>query len=230
MAFISAADDRLTVLNLFGATSQAAQQRLLTTMTGIIDSADFPGWISSTLFGGVGGPGTANYIQWRSAEDLQNRYHGEKFQKEIVPLFDELATQVRLIQTEVVYTRTHPSVGAIEIGPQNDTLTVIAVMGVQQQDQAELVDLFSQDDEWLEGFPGFRSNSILRATDGSAVVNFAQWESEAAYDHFHTLPEVERPEGVRRMRERARSLLTSHDYNTYRPVHTRSAEPAPAQP
>src|SRR4051812_45781017 len=91
MAFISAQDDTLTVLNLFGAKSAAAQERLLTVMRGIIDSADYPGWISSTLFGGVAEHGTANYIQWRSAEDLRNRYHGEKFQKETVPLFDELS-------------------------------------------------------------------------------------------------------------------------------------------
>ncbi|MDS0135815.1 MULTISPECIES: antibiotic biosynthesis monooxygenase family protein [unclassified Amycolatopsis] len=229
MAFISAEADILTVLNLFGAKSAAAQEKLLTTMRGIIDSADFPGWISSTLFGGTDEPGTANYIQWRSAEDLQNRYHGEKFQKEIVPLFDELATSVRLLQTEVVFTRRRAGLDVIEIGPDHDHLTVLAVMGVAPADQQELVDLFSQEDDWLAGFPGYLSNSILRGTDGTFVVNFAQWESQAAYDVFHTLPEAERPENVRKMRLRARSLLTSHEYHTYRPVHTRSAEPAAAR-
>ncbi|MET0132453.1 MAG: antibiotic biosynthesis monooxygenase family protein [Kibdelosporangium sp.] len=226
MAFISAEDDCLTVLNLFGAKSAAAQERLLTTMRGIIDSADYPGWISSTLFGGVAAHGTANYIQWRSAEDLQNRYHGEKFQRETVPLFNELSTAIRLLQTEVVFIRTHPSSDAVEIGPDRDLLTVIAVMGVAPADQQELVDLFAQTDEWVTRLPGYRSNSILRGTDGTVVVNFAQWDSEADYHAFHTLPEQERPADVQRMRARARSLLTSHEFNTYRPVHTRSADPA----
>jgi heme-degrading monooxygenase HmoA len=226
MAFISADADLLTVLNLFGAKSADAQERLLTTMRGIIDSADFPGWISSTLYGGVAEPGTANYIQWRSAEDLQNRYHGEKFQREIVPLFDELSTQVRLIQTRVVFSRRRPGLEAIEIGPDHDHLTVIAVMGVAPENQDELVDLFSQRDDWLTQFPGYLSNSILRGTDGTVVVNVAQWESEAAYDAFHTLPEPERPQEAQEARRKARALLTSHDFNTYRPVHTRSAAPA----
>lgn len=229
MAFISAEDDHLTVLNLFGAKSAAAQEQLLTVMRGIIDSADFPGWISSTVFGGVAEPATANYIQWRSAEDLQNRYHGEKFQQEIVPLFDELATSVRLLPTKVVFTRRRPGLDAIEIGPEHDHLTVIAIMGVKPEDQPELVDLFSQQDEWLTQFPGYLSNSILRGTDGTFVANVAQWESEAAYDVFHTLPEEERPEDVRKTRLKARSLLTSHEFNTYRPVHTRSAAPAAAR-
>jgi heme-degrading monooxygenase HmoA len=229
MALISAEAGCLTVLNLFGAKSAAAQERLLTTMRGIIDSADFPGWISSTLFGGIAEPGTANYIQWRSAEDLQNRYHGEKFQQEIVPLFDELATSVRLLPAEVVFTRRRAGLDAIEIGPEHDHFTVLAVMGVAPADQQELVGLFSQEDDWLAQFPGYLSNSVLRGTEGTFVVNFAQWESQAAYDVFHTLPEAERPDAVRKMRLRARSLLTSHESNTYRPVHTRSAEPATAR-
>jgi len=227
MAFISADDGRLTVLNLFGAETKAAQERLLVTMRDIIDSADFAGWISSTLFGGEDRPGTANYIQWRSVEDLQNRYHGEKFKHEIVPLFNELATSTRLLQTEVVFTR-HPALDAVEITPARDDYTVIAVMGVDPADQQELVELFTQHDEWLPTVPGYRSNSILRGLDGTFVVNFAQWDSKETYDRFHTLPEDDRPAEVQKMRDRARSLLTSHDYNTYRAVHTRSADAAVA--
>lgn len=225
MAFISADDDLLTVLNLFGAHTRAGQNRLLEVMRGIIDSADFDGWRSSTLFGGVDEPGTANYIQWRSAEDLQKRYHGDKFQNEIVPLFDELATSVRLLQTRVVFSRRHPTLERIEISPERDDYTVLVVMGVEPENQQELVELFAQSDEWVKTVPGYRSNSILQGVDGTFVANFAQWESKETYDAFHLLPEEERPAGVRRMRQRARALLTSRDANTYRCVHTRSAAP-----
>jgi heme-degrading monooxygenase HmoA len=230
VALISVEDDFLTVLNLFDAVSAAAQERLLTVMRGIIDSADYEGWISSTVFGGVAEHGTANYIQWRSAEDLQNRYHCEKFQQETVPLFNELSTKIRLLRTRVAFSRRHPSVDTVEIGPDHDHHTVIAVMGVEPANQQELVELFGQNDDWVTTFPGYRSNSILRGTDGTFVVNFAQWESKESYDTFHTLPEAERPAEVQKMRARARSLLTSHDFNTYRPVHTRSAKPAAARP
>jgi heme-degrading monooxygenase HmoA len=223
MAFISDSDGLLTVLNLFGTDTMAGQQRLLATMREIIDTADFDGWISSTLFGGVDERGTANYIQWRSEQHLENRYEGRKFRHETVPLFNELATSIRLLKTEVVCTRRHPSLPAIEITPARDDYTVIVVMGVEPENQKELVELFAESDEWLTTVPGYRSNSILRGLDQTFVVNLAQWDSKETYDAFHHLPEGERPADVRRMRQRAGALLTAREANTYRVVHTRSA-------
>jgi heme-degrading monooxygenase HmoA len=224
MAFISADDGYLTVLNLFGTQTLDGQERLLATMRDIIDSADYEGWISSTLLGGEDERGTANYIQWRSQEDLENRYAGDKFRHETVPLFNEISTSIRLLKTEVVFTRRHSSLEAIEITPDRDDYTVIVVMGVEPDDQKELVDLFAQVDEWVKTVPGYRSNSILRGLDGTFVVNYAQWASKEDYDAFHHLPEGERPADVQKMRARAGSLLTSRDANTYRVVHTRSAQ------
>ncbi|MEV6823404.1 hypothetical protein [Amycolatopsis sp. NPDC051102] len=183
MAFISAEADILTVLNLFGAKTAVAQEKLLTTMRGSIDSADFPGWISSTLFGGIAEPGTANYIQCRSAEDLQNRYHGEKFQREIVPLFNELATSVRLLQTKVVFTRRRAGLDTIEIGPDHDHFTVLAVMGVAPADQQELVDLFSQEDDWLAGFPGYRHRGLHRGAGHQRLRRSRQLLGESCPSH-----------------------------------------------
>ncbi len=223
MAFISADDGYLTVLNLFGTDSMDGQQRLLATMRDIIDSADYEGWISSTLLGGEDERGTANYIQWRSLEDLENRYQGNRFRHETVPLFNEISTSIRLLKTEVVFTQRHPSLDAIEITPERDDYTVIIVMGVESADQKELVELFAQVDEWVTTVPGYRSNSILRGLDGTFVVNVAQWASKERYDAFHLLPEQERPADVSAMRARARALLTARDANTYRVVHTRSA-------
>jgi heme-degrading monooxygenase HmoA len=224
MAFISADDGYLTVVNLFGTDSADGQRRLLETMKGIIDSADYEGWISSTLLGGSDEHGTANYIQWRSVADLEKRYEGGKFRHETVPLFNEISTSIRLLKTEVAFTRRHPSLEAIEITPERDDYTVIVVMGVEPDDQKELVELFAQVDEWVKTVPGYRSNSILRGLDGTFVVNYAQWDSKELYDAFHSLPEGERPADVRKMRARAKSLLTTRDANTYRVVHTRSAK------
>jgi heme-degrading monooxygenase HmoA len=175
------------------------------------------------LLGGEDEPGTANYIQWRSVEDLENRYAGGKFRHETVPLFNEISTSIRLLKTEVAFTQRHPALDAIEITPERDDYTVIIVMGVEPDDQKELVELFAQVDEWVKTVPGYRSNSILRGLDGTFIVNFAQWESKERYDAFHLLPEEERPADVRKMRARARTLLTARDANTYRVVYTRSA-------
>jgi heme-degrading monooxygenase HmoA len=223
MAFISPDDGYLTVLNLFETGTVDGQDRLLAVMRDIIDNAAYPGWISSTLHGGVDRRGTANYIQWRSLADLEARYAGEKFRHETVPLFNELATSIRLLKSEVVFGQRHPGLADVEISDARDDYTVIIVMDVKPEDQKALVDALAQPDEWVQDMPGYRSHSILRGIDGTFVVNYAQWDSKERYDAFHTMPEEERPAAVQKLRAIARSLLTARSANSYRVVHTRSA-------
>jgi heme-degrading monooxygenase HmoA len=224
MAFISPDDGNLTVLNLFETDTRDGQDRLLAAMREIIDGADFEGWLSSTLHGGEDRRGTANYIQWRSVADLEARYAEGKFRHETVPLFNELATSVKLIQSEVVFAQRHPSLGeSIEIASDRDDYTVIIQMGVRPDDQKELVEILAQPSEWLLSVPGYRSHTILRALDGTAVITYAQWDGKERYDAYHNLPEDERPAHSQRDRETARTLLTSRSSNSYRVVHSRSA-------
>lgn len=226
MAIISADDGYLTVLNLFETDTPEGQERLLEVMREIIDTAAYAGWISSTLHGGQDRLGTANYIQWRSKEDLEERYAGEKFRHETVPLFNKISTSIKLLKTEVVFTQCHPSLGgtAVEISPNRDDYTIIIVLGVAPENQKELVDALAQPDEWVMTVPGYRSHSILRGIDGTFVVNYAQWDGKEVYDTFHNLPENERPVDVQNVRALARSLVTSRESNSYRVVHTRSAK------
>ncbi|WP_335972529.1 MULTISPECIES: antibiotic biosynthesis monooxygenase family protein [Streptomycetaceae] len=223
MPFLSPDDGYLTVLNLFRTETQQGQDRLLDAMRDIIDHADYPGWISSTLHSGQDARGTANYIQWRSLEDLQARYAGEGFKHHTVPLFNELATSIRLLQTEVVATQLHPGLAKAEFSAERDDYTVIVVFDVDPEHQKDLVDTLAEPEEWVRTYPGHRSHTILRGLDGKTVVNYAQWDSKEAYDAFHLLPEEERPASVRRGREHARSLVTGRDANTYTVVHSRSA-------
>ncbi|MCX4870381.1 antibiotic biosynthesis monooxygenase [Streptomyces sp. NBC_00257] len=225
MPLISPDDGHLTVFNLFETDTVPLQENVLDAMRDIIDNADYPGWISSTLHAGVDEPGTVNYIQWRSAADLQARYEGQKFQRRTVPLFHKLARTVRLLKTELAFTQHHPSLdGGIEISPQRDDYTVLIVLDTKPEDQRELLDTLTEPDEWIKTVPGYRSHTYFRGVDGTFVVNYAQWESKELYDAFHTLPEEKRPAGIRNGRNRARSLVTGRQANTYRVTHSRSAK------
>ncbi|MEU9462582.1 antibiotic biosynthesis monooxygenase family protein [Streptomyces sp. NPDC048685] len=225
MPLISPDDGHLTVFNLFETDTVPLQEDVLDAMRDIIDNADYPGWISSTLHAGVDEPGTVNYIQWRSAADLQARYEGQKFQRRTVPLFHKLARTVRLLKTELAFTQHHPSLeGGIEISPQRDDYTVLIVLDTKPEDQRELLDTLTEPDEWIKTVPGYRSHTYFRGVDGTFVVNYAQWESKELYDAFHTLPEEKRPAGIRNGRNRARSLVTGRQANTYRVTHSRSAK------
>ncbi len=223
MATISTDDGYLTVLNVFEAQDPDAQKRLLEVMEEIIDTADYPGWVSSTLHASAGAPGTLNLIQWRSAADLQARYEGERFRHETVPLFQELSTSIRLLRAEAVFSQRRAGLDAVELTPGDDVHTVTIVLDVAPENQDELVTTLSRPDEWVRALPGYRSHTIFRGVDGTFVVNYAQWDSKELYDAFHFLPEEERPQQVREGRARARELVTSLASGSYRVVHTRSA-------
>ncbi|MET7622256.1 antibiotic biosynthesis monooxygenase [Streptomyces sp. NPDC005408] len=229
MPNISTEDQHLTVLNLFTTDAPEKQDKLLAEMRKIVDAATYEGWISSTVHAGQDKPGTANFIQWRSGEDLQARYAGEEFKHRTLPVFGEITTSIRLLQNEIAFTQRHPSIGdTIEISPTRDDLTVIEVFGVAEGDQGDLVDALGPSQDWLLDVPGYRSHSVLRGLaarglEGSFVVVYSQWADKDSYDAFRAVPQSEQSPARQKSQARVESLVTSSDWNTYRVVHTRAA-------
>lgn len=243
MPTISTETDYLTVLNLFGTDSMHKQERLLGAMREIVDTAAYPGWISSTVHSGRDKYGTANFIQWRSAGDLEARYQGEEFRHHTIPLFTEITTSLNLLQTKVAFTFQHSALkGTTEISPERDDYTVIEVLGVASDEQSELISALEQSQEWLPETPGFRSYSVLRGlrargvghgagvtltqagpADYGFVVTYGQWASKESYDAFRTLPVDQYPPARQKLQGRLDTLLTSNESNSYQVVHSRSA-------
>ncbi|MFI9731293.1 antibiotic biosynthesis monooxygenase family protein [Streptomyces sp. NPDC102359] len=229
MPIISTEDNYLTVLNLFTTDTPAHQEQLLAEMGKIVDAAAYEGWISSTVHAGQDSPGTANLIQWRSGEDLQKRYAGEEFKHRTLPVFREITTGIRLLQNEIVHTCTHPALGGrVEVSPDRDDYTVIEVHQVGDADQAELLKLLGEGQDWLVNVPGYRSHSVFKGlqgmfVEGAFAVVYAQWDSKEAYEAFRDLPHGRKPGPRRTNDERIAELATATDTNTYRVVHTRAA-------
>ncbi|MGX6602128.1 antibiotic biosynthesis monooxygenase [Micromonosporaceae bacterium Da 78-11] len=228
MPKIKADGAHLTVLNLFSTDAPEKQDGLLAAMREIVDAAAYPGWISSTVHSGQDKPGTANFIQWRSSEDLEARYAGEEFKHRTLPLFGEMTTSIRLLQNDVAYTHHRPGLGEeTEISPDRDDWTVIEIFGVDPADQNDLVDALGAGQEWLDEMPGYRSHTVLlglraRGLDGSFVVSYSQWDDKESYDAFRNAPQAEHSPAREKADARVGSLATSHDWNTYRVVHTRA--------
>ncbi|MGW7367055.1 antibiotic biosynthesis monooxygenase [Streptomyces sp. NPDC054841] len=229
MPKIAADGKHLTVLNLFSTDAPEKQESLLGAMREIVDSAAFDGWISSTVHSGQDKPGTANFIQWRSTEDLEARYAGEEFKHRTLPLFREITTSIRLLQNEVAFTQQAPALGGVtEISPDRDDYTVIEIYGVAENDQDDLIDALGPSQEWLLEVAGYRTHTVLRGLrarglDGTFVVSYSQWDGKESYDRFRDLPEAERSAARQKTDVRVAALATSHDWNTYRVVHSRSA-------
>jgi hypothetical protein len=241
MPFINPEDGHLTVLNLFKTDTRARVDTLVKEMKAIVDTAAFPGWISSTVHRGEQTPGTANFIQWRGMQDLESRYNDSEFKHHTVPVFREITSFVRLMQTEVELSRRHPALGDVtEVSPDRDDYTVIEILGVDPAEQRALVATQGSAHSWLVDVPGYRSQSVLRGirsrnleggegtlatvgTDNDFVVVYSQWDGKESYDAFRTQAEAEWTSARRGFQDKRNSLTTSADWNSYRAVHTRSA-------
>ncbi|MFF8280735.1 antibiotic biosynthesis monooxygenase family protein [Streptomyces lateritius] len=228
MPKIAADGQHLTVLNLFSTDAPEKQVKLLAAMREIVDSAAYEGWISSTVHAGQDKPGTANFIQWRSTEDLEVRYAGEEFKHRTLPLFGEITTSIRLLQNEIAFTQAKPELGGTEISPDRDDYTAIELFGVAEADQEDLIDALGTSQEWLVDVPGYRTHTVLRGLrargiEGKFVVSYSQWDSKEAYDAFRGAPEAHRSPERQKVDARVAALSTWQDENTYRVVHTRAA-------
>jgi heme-degrading monooxygenase HmoA len=245
MAFINPEDGYLTVINLFKTDTSERVDRLVNEMRAVVDAAAFPGWVSSTVHRGQEKLGTANFIQWRGKQDLESRYGGDEFKHRTVPVFREITTFIRLMQTEVELSQRHPAQGDVtEISPSRADYTVIEILGVEPTDQDDLIAVLGAAHDWLVDVPGYFSQSVLRGirsrgpegsggdltaigTDNDFVAVYAQWDGKKSYDAFRTLAEDKQPAARRKTQDKRNSLTTAADWNTYRVVHTRSA-PQPA--
>lgn len=242
MPFINPEDGYLTVVNMFKTDKPERVDQLVAQMCAIVDTAAFPGWISSTVHRGQEKMGTANFIQWRGKQDLESRYQGDEFKHNTVPVFREITTFIRLMQTEVELSQRHPALGEVtEISPARDDYTVIELLGVEPADQDGLIAVLGAAHDWLVDVPGYRSQSVLRGirargversggdltaigTDNDFVLVYSQWDGKQSYDAFRALAWDDQSVARRRTRDKRNSLTTTADWNSYRVAHTRSAQ------
>ncbi|MFE5914662.1 antibiotic biosynthesis monooxygenase family protein [Streptomyces wedmorensis] len=242
MPIISPEAGHLTVLNLFKTDSRDRVDTLVTEMKKIVDVAAYPGWISSTVHRGEQNPGTLNFIQWRGMDDLESRYKDSEFKHHTVPVFREITTYVRLMQNEVEFTRRHPELGdATEVSPERDDYTVVEILGVKPAQQSALIKTLGSAHDFLVDVPGYRSQSVLRGirsrnldggegtlatvgTDNDFVIVYSQWADKKAYDAHRNQDEADWSAARGAFQSKQYSLITSIDWNSYRAVHTRSAE------
>lgn len=88
--------------------------------------------------------------------------------------------------------------------------TLINVFTVTPDKSAELAALLTAaTDEVMQHVPGFISANIHVSTDGTRVVNYAQWESPSAYQTIFDNPEAREHMG------KAAALAESFDPHIY---------------
>lgn len=71
------------------------------------------------------------------------------------------------------------------IAPSDDVFTLVNVFSVPDDRQQHLADLLvDATEQTMQHLPGFVSANIHASSDGTRVVNYAQWQSR---EHFETM-------------------------------------------
>ena len=102
------------------------------------------------------------------------------------------------------------------ISEQNQVYTVLVVFTVAPEHQRALAEaIVPEVERWVRHCPGFISASFHLSTDGTRVVNYAQWTTKEAWQAFTRHPE----QAV--LGERIRSAgqgasADGHGYSVYR--------------
>ena len=73
----------------------------------------------------------------------------------------------------------------------NNLLTLVNVFTVDPDKQQQLITLLIEaTEQTMKRIPGFVSANIHRSLDGKKVVNYAQWESLAAFEAMRKNPDA----------------------------------------
>jgi heme-degrading monooxygenase HmoA len=70
------------------------------------------------------------------------------------------------------------------ISREGNLVTLINVFETKPEQQQELIDQWIRFVDSVKGEPGMIGASLHRSKDGTRVVNYAQWRSEADFDSF----------------------------------------------
>jgi heme-degrading monooxygenase HmoA len=133
--------------------------------------------------------------------------------------------EVDLAAYDVAYVQARDG-NRIEIQPESGVATLIDVMAVDPDRQAELLKFNIANSDGFSKEPGFRSTSVLRGRDGTRIATYSQWdrvedwiaavraragESLPALEHAETVQEVNAA-----LLEPGRQIGAVPEYHAYR--------------
>jgi heme-degrading monooxygenase HmoA len=70
------------------------------------------------------------------------------------------------------------------ISREGHLVTLINVFETTPEQQQEVIDHWVRFVEAVKGEPGLMGAALHRSTDGTRVINYAQWRSEADFERF----------------------------------------------
>ncbi|WP_157467745.1 antibiotic biosynthesis monooxygenase [Frankia sp. QA3] len=178
MSSIRVEDGYLALFNIFHTDGAQGQDRLIDTWRSLPPAHTQPGLVAGNFHRGVDGRSVVNYAQWES----QEAYDAFIVERGTQGRLNEALTFSRLdsIASEVVHTWDP----APQLSLAQPWFTVVLVIKVAPENQAEVLKNLTDNDSRLGDTPGHVSHAVHRGLSGEHVIEYGQWTDEANFRAF----------------------------------------------
>ncbi|MEM8808810.1 MAG: antibiotic biosynthesis monooxygenase family protein [Cyanobacteria bacterium P01_G01_bin.38] len=191
MATLDLENQLVTVIVLFK-VKEGQQAALLEQIKKVLAIAkQQPGFVSSNLHRSLDGLKVANYAQWESETALEHFRQLPEAQALVAPLKD-LAEEMDSHQYEIIASESKVGVPQIKAG---EYFVHFAEFRMPPENQPRMIELAKEHVGPAMSLEGLLSATFHRSLDGERVINYGQWENEAAITQLTQRPGFGKEDG-----------------------------------
>ncbi|MGF1494383.1 MAG: antibiotic biosynthesis monooxygenase [Microcoleaceae cyanobacterium] len=211
MAILDIENRLLTVIILFK-VKPGQQAALLAKIDPVFAIAkQQPGFVSANLHRSLDGMKVANYAQWESDAALQQfRQHPDA--QALVSEFQGLVEEIDEHAYEIVASSSKVGTPQINVG---EYFVHFAEFRMPAENQPRMVELAKEHLEPAMSLAGLVSANFHRSLDGERVINYGQWENQAAIFQLTQRPGFGKEDGYW-------AGLAENEFHLYEVVRTES--------
>ncbi len=177
-------DNSLTTVIIIFTVKPEQQQALIETIEEFLETVKIqPGFVSANLHKSTDGVKVANYAQWSSIETFQAFRNNEAVQAKATKLFEFDTPDSHVY--EIVASESKKDTPEIITGKD---VVHFAEFSMPPENQPKMVELAKEHLAPAPEQPGLISATFHRSLDGTRVINYGQWENEAAIQELVKKP------------------------------------------
>jgi heme-degrading monooxygenase HmoA len=70
------------------------------------------------------------------------------------------------------------------ISAEQELFTVMTILSIKPTDQEKFLEAFKLSLQWMRKEPGFVAAALHKSLDGTTIINYLQWRSQADFDSY----------------------------------------------
>lgn len=178
MTTITKNNNVITAITIFTVEAKRQQELVDTLITFAKTLEKQPGFISASLYKSLDGTHVADYAQWKSQQDYETFMQTSEVLSLGKKLSEFTTANANLYEVAIV----EPKGSITKISKDTNFISYFAVFEVKPENQQRLLNLAQENVLIAIENPGLVSANFHRSLDGTKVINFGQWRSQADFE------------------------------------------------